>query len=93
MSDPHLRFLRGGEARVLSFDGEAIRVHATISSPPGSRLEADVVSVPGMRMKMKVHGAKRQDDGSFVLHGRAFDLTREVRDAIMGLVTAGEPSV
>jgi hypothetical protein len=75
-----LVWLKGGEAELAAFDGEAITVISTISSPPGSRLEATFGS---HRAWMKVHQCKKQPDGRFLLQGRAFDMVREARTALL----------
>jgi hypothetical protein len=71
---------KGGEARVAAFapDG-AITLGSTIPSPPGSRLEG---SLEGSRVRVKIHSARKKEDGTFVLEGRVLDLTREMRDRL-----------
>jgi hypothetical protein len=73
---------KGGEARVLEFcpDG-AIKLHSTIPSPPGSRIEGAAF---GTTVRFKIHSAKKQDDGSFLLEGRVLDLTRDLRAQFTG---------
>ena len=85
MSAPHLRWLRGGEATVLSLRGEAIALRSTVSSPPGSRLEGALLEPAGGILWVKVHGCRRQAEGDFVLDGRLFDTTREVRTRLEAL--------
>jgi hypothetical protein len=67
----------GGSAELVALDGDRVTLRSTVPSPPGSRIEG-VLSVGG-RLRVKIHGAKRQEDGTFLLEGRALDLTREVR--------------
>ncbi|MGD0525549.1 MAG: hypothetical protein ABSE49_10415 [Polyangiaceae bacterium] len=87
----HVKWERGGEARVVTIDAQAIVLRSTVPSPPGSRIEGVLVGVGGeaagkMRLRVKVHGSKKQDDGSFVLEGRPLDLPRETREVLEGLV-------
>jgi hypothetical protein len=72
-----ISWAKGGEARVVAFapDG-AITLRSTIPSPPGSRIEG---TLEGSSLRVKIHGAKKQDDGTFVLEGRVLDLTRDLR--------------
>jgi hypothetical protein len=72
-----IAWAKGGEARVVAFapDG-AITLRSTIPSPPGSRIEG---SLAGSSVRVKIHGARKQEDGTFVLEGRVLDLTRDLR--------------
>jgi hypothetical protein len=72
-----IAWTKGGEARVVAFaDDGAIKLLSTIPSPPGSRLEG---ALEGSSLRVKIHGARKQDDGTFVLDGRVLDLTRDLR--------------
>lgn len=85
---PHqLTWSRGGEASVISLDGDAIVLQSSIPSPPGSRLSGSLVD-GNMEVRIKVHASKKQDDGSFHLHGRLIDATRDARSKLKAL--AGE---
>ena len=83
---PHVRWLRGGEARVVAIDAQRIVLRSTVPSPPGSRIEGSLVGEPAATIRVKVHGSKKQPEGDFVLEGRPLDLSREVRQRIEGLV-------
>ncbi len=78
---PSVRWARGGEAVVVSMSGEAIALRSTTSSPPGSRIEGTLRGYPAS-LRVKVHGCRRQPDGSFVIEGRILDLTRELRERL-----------
>jgi hypothetical protein len=68
---------KGGEARVVAFSPDgAVTLRSTIPSPPGSRIEG---ALEGSSVRVKIHGAKKQEDGTFVLEGRVLDLTRDLR--------------
>ncbi len=88
----HVKWERGGEAWVVTIDAQAIVLRSTVPSPPGSRIEGVLVGDAGgeppgkRRLRVKVHGSKKQDDGAFVLEGRPLDLPRETREAIERLV-------
>jgi hypothetical protein len=76
----HLRWSQGGEATVLTLRADAIRLRSTVPSPPGSRISGTLAVEQGeVAFRIKVHGCKRQQDGSFLLEGRPLDLTRDVR--------------
>jgi hypothetical protein len=72
--------VRGGEARVLSIDAEAVALRSTVPSPPGSRIEGDLVDDPPATFRVKVHASRKQPDGDFVLEGRPLDLARSTRE-------------
>jgi hypothetical protein len=83
---PHIRWSRGGEARVLTLaSSEAITVRSTVPSPPGSRIEGRLEGDPPAMVRVKIHGSKRQPEGDFVLSGRLLDVTREVRARVEAL--------
>ena len=44
-----------------------------------------MTSEPASRVRVKIHGSKRQDDGTFILEGRLIDVTRELRERLVGL--------
>jgi len=83
----HVRWLKGGEARVTRVSGDVIALRSTLPSPPGSRLEGEVVSEDAANVRVKIHVSKRQDDGSFVLEGRLLDATRELRERLAALAS------
>lgn len=70
----------GGEAHVVNARGEALALVSTVPAPPGARLEGRLDD--GAVLKVKVHGSKRQPDGSFRIEGRAIDLTRVLRERL-----------
>jgi hypothetical protein len=83
----HIRWAKGGEAHVTRVEGDAIVLRSSIPSPPGSRIDGDIlVGEPG-KMRVKIHGSKRQEDGSFVLEGRLIDATRETREHLKSLAS------
>lgn len=78
----HVRWTGGGEARVVTIDAQAIVLRSTVPSPPGSRIEGMLVGEPAAKLRVKVHGSKKQPEGDFVLEGRPLDLPRETRERI-----------
>jgi hypothetical protein len=72
----------GGEATVESLEAKAIVLRSSVPSPPGSSLEGTLVGEPVARLRVKVHGCRRQPEGDFRIEGRPIDLTREVRERI-----------
>jgi hypothetical protein len=81
-----VRWVRGGEATVVSIDAQSIVVRSTVPSPPGSRIEGTVEGVSPGTLLVKVHASKRQPEGDFLLEGRPLNLPRATREAIEGMV-------
>jgi hypothetical protein len=73
---------KGGEAFVVLLVGDAITLRSSIPSPPGSRIQGVLDGGEGEVVRVKIHSSKRQEDGSFVLEGRALDMTRAVREKL-----------
>lgn len=84
----HLAWAKGGHAEVVSVEADAIVVRSTTPAPPGARLEA-TLREGGGSVKIKSHGSKREEDGTFTLRGRLVDATRELRAALVALTRAG----
>jgi hypothetical protein len=82
----HLRWTRGGEATLVSMDGDMVKLVSTVPWPPGARMDAELVHSPGVLVKIKMHGSRKREDGTFDVDGRAFDMTREVRAKLLALV-------
>ena len=77
--DPHVRWLKDGSAWLSKLEGGDIAVfRSTISSPPGSRLDGEIVTTR-TAIRLKIHGCKLQNDGSYELRGRLLDVTRGLR--------------
>ncbi len=83
MEHAHLNWQRGGLARIFSMKDDAVVLLSTISSPPGSRIDAVLASDGETRVRVKVHSSKKQDDGTFRIEGRLIDVTREVRARVV----------
>ena len=79
MTAPHVRWAKGGEARVATIAVDAIVLRSTVPSPPGSRIEGALEGEPPATVRVKVHASKRQPEGDFLIEGRLLDATREVR--------------
>jgi hypothetical protein len=75
---------KGGEATVTALKEGAITLRSSIPSPPGSRIEGELAG--GGVVKVKIHGSRKQDDGSFTLEGRPIDMTRELRERIEAMI-------
>ncbi len=78
-----IRWKRGGDAEILSLEGESVEVKSTVSSPPGSRFdgEAEIDGHDRFLFRIKVHGCTKREM-HFYLQGRVLDLTRERRLAL-----------
>lgn len=80
---PKIAWLKGGEAEVLSLSNDAITLQSTIPSPPGSRIDGSLRSDATKLLRVKIHGSKKQDDGTFLLSGRPIDLPKELREMLI----------
>jgi hypothetical protein len=85
----HLRWAKGGEARIVALDDDRIDLASTSSSAPGSRIDGVLPSASTLRVK--VHRCRKVGDG-FAIEGRTIDLRREVRAEILGLLGAPAPA-
>ena len=81
----HIAWQKGGEADVVSVEGEALVVRSTVPAPPGARLDGKLTAEPEAAVRMKSHGSKKEEDGSFTIKGRLLDATRELRERIASL--------
>ncbi len=77
-----IKWTKGGEGKLETLTGEAATLRSTIPSPPGSRLEGTLED--GTTVRVKIHGCKKQEDGSFQLQGRMIDLTKVLRERLGG---------
>lgn len=87
MSGAHVAWVKGGEASFLEADGEMVVLRSTIPSPPGARLEASFTDEPRSAVRVKVHGSKKEEDGSFTIRGRLVDATRDTRERVQRLAS------
>lgn len=84
-----IAWVKGGTASFVAAEGEAVVLRSTIPSPPGSRLDATFVDEPKTALRIKVHGSKKEEDGSFTIKGRLVDATRETRERVHALAAGG----
>ena len=75
----HVTWERGGEATITSLKSDAITLRSTVPAPPGARLKGVLDELEDKEVLVKVHGSKKQPDGSFVIEGRCIDMTRDLR--------------
>lgn len=84
----NVRWAKGGDADIVAITIDTIALVSTTPSPPGSRIEGVSIcnrSEPnagegsdGVRIRVKVHGCKREPDGRYRIDGRPLDLTRQL---------------
>ena len=74
---PEIAWNGGGTAVIEGVDGDRIEVVSTRAFAPGSRPEG-MLATGGHRIWLKVHGARRQEDGGFRVKGRLLNVRREV---------------
>ena len=77
-----IAWAKGGEAVVVALVDDAITLRSTVPSPPGSRIDGKTAE--GDAVRVKVHSSKKQEDGAFVIEGRALDMTRAMRLKLSG---------
>lgn len=82
---------RGGDATIVKLAGESISLSAAISAPPGASLEGTIDLREGAPLRVKVHGSKKQSDGSFIIDGRCVDMTRELRKELEAICVGADP--
>jgi len=80
----HVAWNGGGEARIVSLDGERIVLVSTVPLPPGSRPEGKLLG-GGDPVRVKSHGSRRLEDGTFRVEGRALDLRKELRERLAAM--------
>lgn len=88
MSTWHVTWQKGGNASFVHVEGEHVTLRSTIPSPPGSRLEGTLLVPPAGPINVKVHGSKKEADGTFTVRGRFVDATREIRDLLAALAAS-----
>ena len=88
MKQPHVLWVRGGEASVVSMTERGIALRSTVPWPPGSRIEGAFIGQPQAAVRLKVHSCRRQPEGDFLLEGRPLDLTRAARARLDALIHA-----
>jgi hypothetical protein len=88
----HLRWQKGGEARVLAATADVVTLESTTPSPPGSRIDGVLLGGSRRTVRVKVHGSRREESGRFRIDGRPIDLTKEAREELAALVASGVPT-
>jgi hypothetical protein len=77
---------QGGSATIEVLEGERIELVSTRAFAPGSRPEGTVSlgasSSEASTIWLKVHGSRRQDDGSFLVVGKLLNVTRAARERL-----------
>jgi hypothetical protein len=76
---------KAGEAEFVSVEGEAVVVRSSVPAPPGARLDGTLTGDPPAPVRIKSHGSKKEEDGSFTIKGRLLDATRELRERVASL--------
>jgi hypothetical protein len=93
LKDPHVRWVAGGTAEILSMADDKITLRSTHPSPPGSRIEGGVACDRPVTLRVKIHACRKEPDGAFVLEGRALDLTRADRERLAGEISQKDREV
>lgn len=77
---------KGGSAEVLSAKGDWLVVISEVPCAPGTPWRGALAS--GAFIGLKVKTCKRQEGGRFVIDGPAFNLTKEAREEIAGILAS-----
>jgi hypothetical protein len=88
-----LALVLAGEERgfLLALSSERARIVSPSAAPPGARIDASLEVDPSMRLRIKVHSARRLDNRpGFLIEGRPLDLPRETRERIAKLLGGGD---
>jgi hypothetical protein len=80
----HVDWDREGGAQIVSVTGDSVLLRSSVPSPPGSLLQG-TLRPGGERLRFKVRGAKRREEGDFLLDARAVDATRAIRERLEAL--------
>jgi hypothetical protein len=83
-----IAWTQGGTATIDKLDGESIELSSTRAFAPGSRPEG-TATIGGNTLPfwMKVHGSRRQKDGTYRVSGRLLNATRETRERLKEAVS------
>jgi hypothetical protein len=86
-----VRWAQGGEATVLSLDGERVELLSTRAFPPGAPVSGALEreGEEALSLTMKVAGSAREGDG-YRVRGRLVNATRALREALAALRGGGE---
>jgi len=91
-AETHLRWtspsMKGGTARFVTVTDTTVTLVSSAPSPPGSRIDGVFLADEGVTFRVKIHGSKKGEDGTFALAGRPIDMTRDVRERILALLAA-----
>lgn len=74
--------VRGGTARLVSTDGDAVTVLSSVSAPPGTPLEGEL---EGSGYRIKVRACRRTEEDPelpFRIEGRFQNLSRAQRERV-----------
>jgi hypothetical protein len=82
---PHLRWVKGGDARVLELTASSIKLESTTPSPPGSRIDGVLIGSDRV-VRVKIHASRKDTSGRFQLEGRPIDLSRELREELITML-------
>ena len=83
-----ITWTQGGTAQVEVLEGERIELVSTRPFAPGARPEGTFEIAGRVRpIRLKCHGSRRLDDGTFRVMGRLLNVTREVRELLKEAVS------
>jgi hypothetical protein len=81
----HVTWSKGGSARVVSVEGERIRLASTTPAAPGTPLEGALAS--GNEVRVKVARCRREGE-HFVIEGRLVDASKSLRTTLATLAAS-----
>ncbi len=75
----------GGDARVLTVQGDVLSLRSSRAFPPGAPAAGTLAGEPPIALTLKVAGSRREDDGRYVVRGRLVSPTVALRAALAAL--------
>lgn len=75
----------GGDARVLTVQGDVLSLRSSRSFPPGAPAAGTLEGEVPIALTLKVAGSRREDDGRYVVRGRLVSPTVALRAALAAL--------
>jgi hypothetical protein len=79
----HVRWTKGGDAKLVALDDDRVTLDSSLSSPPGSLMDGALTT--GEPIRVKVRGCKREGE-RFRIEGRVIDLSRDMRVKLASLL-------
>ena len=92
-----IKWAKGGDATLVAIDGDRVTVDSSLSSPPGSLIDGNLLN-GGDAIRIKVRGCKKTvadppqagranvEGERFRIEGRILDASRDLRTRLAALL-------